>query len=63
MKIAATVSTYMQVSMEEYRDIHRTAIFDSSASIDDMVKWAKTVDKNATFHSLKLSVVDEVNRG
>lgn len=59
MKIAATISNFIQVSQEQYRDIHITKVFELSSSIDDMLQWAKTIDKNADFHSLLLSVVED----
>lgn len=57
MKIAVTVSVFMQVSQEQYRDVPITKVFDSSQSIDEMLEWAKTIDERVDFHSLTFSEV------
>ena len=59
MKIAVTISGYRQVGINVFRDWHRTMVFNSTASIDDMMAWAKTVDENVEFSGLLLSEVDE----
>lgn len=57
MKIAVMIGNCKQVSQGDYRDVDITKVFDSSDSIDDMLEWAKSVDRNADFHSLRMSEV------
>lgn len=57
IKIGATISKVFQVSQEQYRDVSYTKVFTEAASIKEIIDWAKTVDKNATFHSIKFSEV------
>lgn len=59
MKISATITVCLQVGMDEWRDVNKTKVFHSSDSIDSMIAWAKTIDKNLDFHSIKLSEVVE----
>lgn len=59
MKIAATISNYYQVSQEDYRDIRITKVFSESATIHEIIEWAKTIDQSTTFHSISLSEVVE----
>ena len=57
MKIAATVTDCVQVGTDQWRDINKTKMFDSSDSIDSIVAWAKTINKAHDFHSISLSEI------
>lgn len=60
MKIAATYSSYGQVSQTEYRDFNVTRIFDGSATFNDLETWARHVTNGRDgWESLRLSSVDE----
>ena len=57
MKIAATVTTCVQVGMEQWRDFKTTAVFDSSASFDDVLAWAAKHSKNPCWSEIAISEV------
>jgi hypothetical protein len=59
MKIGVTVSTCRETGPDDFAILHITKIFDSSQSIDEMLDWARMIDKAADFHSLKFSEVRE----
>lgn len=59
MKIAATISSYYQVSQNQYKDVNTTKVFDDSISIKEIIKWAKSIDEKISFNSILLSEVDE----
>ena len=60
MRIIATVSGYKQVGENTFRDIHTSKIFSMSASIQEMLDWAKSTGiKNPEIHDLLLSVEDK----
>lgn len=59
MKIVATVSNYIQVSQDQFRDINESQIFDGNSTLNEIVGWAKSKNKNYNFHSIKFSVLDE----
>ncbi len=43
MKLAVTITTYVQVSQMDYADISKTKIFDSSDNFDVMLEWANNL--------------------
>jgi hypothetical protein len=57
MKIAVTVTTVTQVGMDAYRDYSYTAIFDSSQSLDEMLRWARTYGDKMELGDLAISEV------
>lgn len=57
MQIAVTVNNFCQVSVDEWRNMPRTKVFKSSASIHEIMEWARTVSKNVEFAMLDFSVV------
>jgi len=59
MKIAVTVTDCIQVGIDQWRDVNKTKIFDSSESVDHMITWAQTISKGHDFFSLKMSAVVE----
>jgi hypothetical protein len=59
MKIAVTVTGCRQVGIDAYRDWHRTRVFDDTASIREMMAWAKATDERAVFSDLLFSEVDD----
>ena len=64
MKIAATYSSYGQISQTEYRDYNVTRIFDGSATFNDLEAWARELTNGKDgWHDLRLSTVDEREAG
>lgn len=58
MKIAVTITICAQIGIETWRDIHKTQIFDDTATISEIMAWVSTHDKTATFSSLQISDVE-----
>ena len=56
MKIAVTVTVCQQIGMETWKDIHTTKVFEENSTIKDIDNWIKTIDKTATFVSVKISL-------
>ena len=64
MKIAATYSSYGQVSQTKYRDYNVTRIFDGSATFNDLEAWARGLTNGRDgWESLRLSCVEETEKG
>jgi len=59
MKIAVTVTDYVQVGIDTWKNVGRTKIFDSSDSIDSMLEWAKALNKAFDFDSLQMAKAEE----
>jgi len=59
MKIAVTVTDYVQVGIDTWKNVGRTKIFDSSDSIDSMLEWAKALNKAFDFDSLQMTKAEE----
>lgn len=59
MKTAITVLTTKQIGIETWKDISTTKVFDSSATLQEIINWIKTIDKGANLSSCKISEVVE----
>ena len=59
MKIAVHVNVLDQIGPYDYRTSTRTKVFDSeTATIEQILKWAKTHGENIKVHDLVLSHVE-----
>lgn len=56
MKIAVTVTVCRQVGVDTWKDFHTTKIFEESSTIREIDDWIKSIDKNESFTSAKISL-------
>jgi len=47
-KIIATVSGCVQVGTDSYRDVHKSRVFSTNKTIDDILSWARDVSGKPT---------------
>ena len=58
-QFAATVLTTQQIGIETWKDIRTTKVFTGDKTFDDVLEWAKTIDKSATISTIELSDIVE----
>lgn len=63
MNMAVTITKIERISMDEYKDVYYTKVFDDTATIKEINEWASSIDKKLTLGilSAKLSKVYDVN--
>jgi hypothetical protein len=59
MKTAVTVTFCVQIGMETWRDVNTTKVFEETATLKEIIDWAKTIDKSASISVLKFGDIAE----
>ncbi|MCK9544994.1 MAG: hypothetical protein M0R03_23510 [Novosphingobium sp.] len=59
MKIAATVTDFVQVGIGQYELITRGTVFDSSESLTSILNWAQGINPHHNLNTIRLSEVVE----
>lgn len=61
-KIVVTITNCVQVGQDEFRDVHDSAVFDTSATIKDIIVWAadgSELSETAIFQRIKWSTCED----
>jgi len=59
MKTAVIVTTCVQIGIETYRDVCITKVFDENATLGEIDKWVKSIDKTTPLSAAKFGDIDE----
>lgn len=59
MKIAVTISVCRQVGMDEWKNYYHTKSFDSTATIDEINSWIKTISDEQNIFDATISNYSE----
>ena len=59
MKTAVTVTTCVQIGIETWRDVCTTKVFDQNATLGDIDKWVRTIDKTIPLSAVKFGDIAE----
>lgn len=59
MQVAATITHWYQCSPDDFTNVKKTKVFTQSNTIEDIINWAKTIDKSITFAAISFSDVSE----
>ena len=59
MKTAVTVTSCVQIGPETWRDVCNTKVFDENATLGEIDKWVKSIDKTTPLSAVKFGDVSE----
>lgn len=59
MKIIVTVLTTKQIGFETFKDIPVSRLFHDRSTIDQIITWVKTVNKDANISTITFGEVSE----
>ena len=57
--ITAIFSVTIQTGMDEYTTYHNSKVFNSTATIQEIEIWAKSIYQNITFFDIKFASLDQ----
>ena len=52
MKIAVTVKKCVQTGYDSFSDYYTTKVFDMDSTLNDILTWARTINKHETIGTL-----------
>ena len=59
METAVTVTTCVQIGIETWRDVCTTKVFDENATLGDIDKWIRSLDKTMSLSGVKFGDIAE----